>query len=244
VNVTIAERDGAWEILTPDFRLTFLRLDDRWTHRIDVSPGPWQTFATPVEWTTAAESPLRVLGPVYQEVQVKNEGDSVVALAVGQAGPHHFAAAVRVRHQYTETEPTRAAGLVLSKSVISFDVADRCRSAVESFDCRYVVHDESGPSLLGPCDEYTPQPYAPEREEVCWETRAGSTWGVYFRSQNLGTERGLIRVTEDASGSYEVRLAAATLVPGGTNRLRYAWDHVRKCRADDLRPPGTVVFIL
>ena len=77
------------------------------------------------------EDPTRIANPVYQELQLHGPvtGSSLCLLLTGLSSNHHFSAAVTL-----SMDPARPGRVALD-----FDVADRCRSAVESLAATYLV---------------------------------------------------------------------------------------------------------
>ena len=85
--IEIEEGDEEKSIVTPDLRLRFRWTGDRWTHTIALRVGPWKTVATAIEGS--ADDDLGVSRPTFQDLHLQRDGDEVVALTVGQSGPHH-----------------------------------------------------------------------------------------------------------------------------------------------------------
>ena len=135
--VTIEEGDEERSIVTPDFRLRFRWLGDRWTYSIDLGPPPWRTIADVVEWSEADETDL--IRPTIQEVHLHLEGEQAIGLAVGRAGDHHFSASFRVRYRAYRQRHFEMDSILQdrSESVIGIDIADRCRSSRTAPEVRY-----------------------------------------------------------------------------------------------------------
>jgi hypothetical protein len=242
VTVSFAEREGEWEIWTPDLRLVFVRLGDRWTHRIDIGPGLWQTLAEAVEWTTAAEDPLRVVSPVYQEVQVQRDGDAVIALAVGQAGPHHFSLSARVSYGVYEARSAKGLLNAYPKSLVVFDVADRCRAEVVAFECRYRVLNPPAVSYLGDSSDETPAGFSPRpRPYFLWEANTSHNYDVGLSTKGSDGPPAFVSIVDYRPEVWTVRVFPESLVRGGTNRVRYSWSQTRVFLPSDPRPPGPIV---
>jgi hypothetical protein len=241
VTVSFAEHEGEWEIWTPDLRLAFVRLGDRWTHRVDIGPGPWQTLAEAVEWTTAAEDPLRVVSPVYQEVQVQRDGDEVVALALGQAGPHHFSLSARVSYGVYEARSEKGLLNAYPRSLVVFDVADRCRAEVLAFECRYRVFNPPAVIYLGDSSDQTPAGFSPRpRSCVVWEPNTPHNYDVVLGTISDGPPS-FVSIVDHRPGVWDIRVVPESLVRGGTNRVRYSWSQTRVFLPDDPRPLGPIV---
>ena len=86
-----------------------------------------------VESQSERDDPTRIVSPVYQELQCHestgNRIDGVCLLLTGHFFQHHFSAAIRLFR-----DPDSPRDLVLD-----FDVADRCRSPVQSLAATYLV---------------------------------------------------------------------------------------------------------
>ncbi len=129
------EADESRSIVVAGLRLEFRRLADRWTHALEIDADPGRRrLLQAVEGDADRDDPARVVSPTYQELHLQQDGSAVLALLVGQSGPHHFSAAFTVREE---------AGAI----VIEADVADRCRSGIAVLSCTYVVEATSGDLL-------------------------------------------------------------------------------------------------
>lgn len=228
--VTIDDGDEVRSIVTPELRLRFTRLGDRWTHALDIRPGPWQTLAEAVEWVSADEDPTRVVSPTYQELHFQQDGAAVLALLVGQAGPHHFSASVRVTHRVYAQDKSHDFGMEYSESCVEFDAADRCRAEVQSVECNYLVHEPPvilhlGDSADGDAAEGFDRRW---RDILVWETNTPNNYDVTVRgSGDPGCLTGVALCDRIPSGGWRVRVAPHEIVPRGTNRIRYSWTHTR-----------------
>jgi len=251
--VTIEESDEARSIVTPDLRLRFRRVGDRWTHAIDIRPGPWLTVAEAVEWS--AESPSAIASPTYQELHFQVDGDDVIAFTVGQSGSHHFSATFRVTFRAYRTRHFSMDSIVQdrSESRVAVDVADRCRSAHPG-EARYWV--PAYPILLhlpGPERRAYPEGFPAE-----WKSQLDTIVAdrdARDRAEGYVIVEGLSRCLvweARISGNYHVALEAAPepaaslvsllggmsrndlacIVPAlgpsiGTSRFGYSWEHAR-----------------
>ncbi len=212
-------------------RLRFRRLNDRWTHAIEIGPGPWQTLAEAIEWTTAAEDSNRIVSPVYQEVHFQHDGDSVLALLVGLAGPHHFSAAVKVSHRVSGPPESHDFGEELSESTADFDVANRCRATIQAFDCHYKVH--APPAILPRGDsEDRREPDGFRKDDrpcLTWETKNTEDHvDVSVRGSGDPASASSVALKGwNPSGGGQVRIAPQAILSTPTHRVRYFWTHTR-----------------
>jgi hypothetical protein len=113
-----------------DFGVDFCRFGPRWTHAIVASDVSTELAASNVH----SADPLRIANPVYQEVHLHGPavGSALCLLLTGRAFDHHFSAAVTLSR-----DPARPASIV-----VDFDVADRCRSAIESLAATYSLNGD------------------------------------------------------------------------------------------------------
>lgn len=221
--VIVDDGDGP-RIETPELRLVFRRPADRWTHALLVGPcerpaDGWAVFTEPIEWYEALEDPAHVVGPVYQDLQVSADGAGARVLAVGQAGPHHFSAAVSVTRSWSG--PNKA-DRVHATTRVEFDVADRCRGVVKALEANYRVHYPPALYLIG----HDARPWC---ERLVWETSAERDYdaSVQGMTGSEGASRIALESPRPDGRPERIRVAAAELNPGGTNRLRYAWTRTR-----------------
>ncbi|MDR3633712.1 MAG: hypothetical protein P4L84_07730 [Isosphaeraceae bacterium] len=106
-------------------RFTFQRQGERWEHALSLSNGTGAVAAS-VEGDAARDDPARVVSPAYQEVHRHPADQGFLLLLTGQSGPHHYSAVVTARREGRSF-------------IVEFDVADRCRSAVEVLAATYLV---------------------------------------------------------------------------------------------------------
>ena len=134
-------------IVAGAFRLAFTWTGDRWTHALEhlgQGASAHRTLALSFEGDADRDDLERVVSPAYQDLQFQESEAGVMALLVGQSGPHHFSAVFEV------SEPTVAN--VIGRDplepeynvTIKVDVADRCRVPVRSLASTYVVEAQSG----------------------------------------------------------------------------------------------------
>ena len=83
-------------IVTSSVRLTFSWSGDRWVHSLELpgKSGQSSLLMQSVDHTADPEAPTP---PAYQQLHLQREGDSFLAMLVGQSGPHHFSAAFTIR---------------------------------------------------------------------------------------------------------------------------------------------------
>lgn len=231
VSVSIIETEDGPAIVTPELRLRFRRLGDRWTYAIDVGPphrpeDAWPTLAEPVEWESAAADPGRVVSPVYQEVQVQPDGAGALVLAVGQAGPHHFSAAIRVTHTWG---PPNHADRHYSHTSVEFDVADRCRAEVVAVECHYMVHDPPAVTHLGnSSDASSVEGFSRDwRDALVWETTTANDYDVLVQGLGDLVAPSRVALVSRVGQRWRICVAPSKLNVSGTNRLRYVWAHTR-----------------
>lgn len=129
--VEIEDGEDVRAIVTPDLRLVFRWTGDRWTHALEVrDESGWTTFAEAVEAAPEQDDPARVVSPTYQDLQFHQGDRETQALLVGSFGPHHFSAVFGLR------SPAFGRGRV-RLTMLSVEVADRCRSEIRSLACTY-----------------------------------------------------------------------------------------------------------
>ena len=239
--VTIEESEDERSIVTPDLRLRFRKRGDRWTHAIDLGPGPWQTLADSLDAT--GEDLDDVARPVFQDLHFQHEQDAVVALAIGQSGAHHFSASFRVSFRaYRVSHPTSATILQdRSESEVLIDVADRCR-AVGKKESHYLVRKPMSHTFLGDSrDQDQPTGYSTEwRACLVWETDRPDNYDVHIRAVSDPAASRVSIVRRTVAGDYHVRAAPVVLDKSGTQRCSYIWGHHRVNAFEKPRDSGRV----
>jgi hypothetical protein len=253
--VTIEESGDEKSIVTPDLRLRFVRLEDRWTHAIDLRPGPWQTVATAIEWSSEDDS--SVIRPTYQEVHFQADGEVVTALAVGHAGSHHFSASFRVTFRAYRIPHFQMASILQdrSESRIEIDVADRTRSQENMEVCYQVRKAVASSLLIDPNYVSVPDPndklaeieshaqqlefqrLEDERAEregfvsgcrsVSWEPAIPNQYDFAIFAAPKPSASRLILVEEPLSGDWQVKVTPAGPSNQGTVRFKYDWEFAR-----------------
>ncbi len=143
--------------------------------------------------------PLRIANPVYQEVQLHGPvtGSSLCLLLTGLSSNHHFSAAVTL-----SMDP-----LAPGRVALDFDVADRCRSAVESLAATYLVAVTSGALM-------TADPH-----RIAWDV--GSP--ALGRLELVAGPEASLAIAEAGRRATGVQVLAAIRPGSFTHRLRYGW---------------------
>ena len=225
--ISTERSETEWSIFTTDIRLRFTRLNDRWTHAIEVGPGPWKVVAESVEWEETSLAPP-AYGPTFQELQFQEKKDEVIALALGQAGPHHFSASFRVYRREWECDHFADPRILQkrSESFIVVDMADRCKTAAAPPEARYLVGRREWMLYLGDSDD-TQGPKV--RGCLVWEVSLPDNYGVnLLGEQGSALPSSQLTITENSGGStWDVSVAPSNPAHGGTNRLIYTWSHHR-----------------
>jgi hypothetical protein len=188
-------------IVAPCLKLRFEWMADHWKHEL-VSTGSCASI--PRIWSLEGghdlDDPTRVNGPIYQQLNIKRDSDEVVhALLVGQAGPHHFSSSFTVREIEDGVE-------------IDVDLADRCRSPVESLAVTYLI-EASDADLL-----------ADDRDGS-----ASLSWRHPESRLEFAAEAPAVVASREATKGTIRFQAIAALKPGDqTHRLRYSWRWTHK----------------
>jgi hypothetical protein len=180
------------------FGVLFRRQGDRWT---DIIFGPDPAGELAMSGFVAPDSvdSARVANPVYQEVQLHGpaSGLSRCLLLTGLSSHHHFSAAVTL-----SMNPLRTGRVLLD-----FDVADRCRTHVESLAATYLVGLDSGALV------------AANPECIAWDV-GRPTFG---RLEVVAGPLASLAMAEGGRKATRVQVLA-TIHPGSfTHRLRYGW---------------------
>lgn len=113
----------------PGLRLEFRRSGERWTHSLSVGAGEQallSVVAVTVEADPTRNDPVRVVSPIYQDVQPHFADGETCALLTGHWIPHHFSAVVTAR-------------LDGPSAVFDIDIADRCRAAIDALAATYLI---------------------------------------------------------------------------------------------------------
>lgn len=177
-------------IVTSSLRLEFRWSEDRWIHAIEPIPSSRPIVRT-IEGDLDSDDPTRVVSPAYQQLEFQERDAGLQALLVGQSGPHHFSAVFTV-------EESRGV------SNISVDIADRCRSPVESLTCTYWVDVVSGDLL------------AADPSLIQWRLGSGQL-------DFLATQPGSAQLSEAGRRATRVQANASLVRGSNTHRCLYQW---------------------
>ena len=200
---TCYQTDDRLSISGPGWTLRFDRADDRWTHALwfDTADHRRAAVVSGVESQAERDDPARIVSPVYQELQrhepAGDETDTVCLLVTGHFFQHHFSAAISL---FRDPDSPNFV-------VVDFDVADRCRSPVQSLAATYLVR--LGSSELAGADPqavtWNPGTIVPGRLELRCDLPCG--------------------VALAEAGRQAVRVQAMTVIDPAvfTHRLRYRW---------------------
>jgi hypothetical protein len=183
----------------PVMGAVFERAGDRWTHRVRLVGSGTAEIAHAVESDPERDSPVRVVSPVYQDIQHHALAGSSeqCLLLTGRWFQHHFSAAVRLYFDADLEGPL----------VVDFDVADRCREPVESLAATYVVALGGG-ALVDACTT-----------KIEWSVSGGALG----RLEMLAEPPTTLVLAEAGRQAARVQALAALGAGGFTHRLRYRW---------------------
>ena len=182
----------------PRFGVEFRRLGDRWTESI-LPAGLSIGLVRSQHVNPRGEGAGRVMHPVYQEVQLhgSERGSTVCLLMTGLSFSHHFSAAVSLSRDADD-----GSGVLLD-----FDVADRCRTPVESLAATYLVDLDSG--ALEAADSRT----------IVWRLASP----VSSRLELVAGPGSALALAEAGRKATRVQIFAAIQPGTFTHRLRYGW---------------------
>ncbi len=130
------ESDDRIVMSAGDFGVIFDQTGDRWTHRLVLDPAALHADARAIESEAERDAPARIPSPVYQEIHRHDLAGQtgLCCLLTGLMFQHHFSAVVTL---LADAEQPETLGL-------DFDVADRCRTQVETLAATYLVTVDSG----------------------------------------------------------------------------------------------------
>jgi hypothetical protein len=190
------ESDDRAVMAGPGLVATFLRTGGRWTHHLEHDGFE---VVVSVESDPDRDDPARIVSPVYQEIHRHDVDatDAACSLLTGQLAQHHFSAVVSL---------CRDAGQPGSL-VLVIDVADRCRSLVESLAATYLVRLDSGALA-----DASPG-------KIAWNL-AGQAPG---RLEIEVEPPGMLALAEAGRNATRVQTLAAIQPATFTQRLRYRW---------------------
>jgi hypothetical protein len=200
---TCDQTDERLSINGPDWVVRFDRAGDRWTHRLlfGISDRDHAEIVSAVESDCERDDPTRIVSPVYQELQrhepAGDQIDGVCLLLTGHFFQHHFSAAINLFR-----DPDSPSYVVLD-----FDVADRCRSPVQSLAATYLVR-------LGSSDLANADP-----QEIAWNPGMIVPGRVEIR---CGPP---CRLALEEAGRQAARVQAMAVMDPAkfTHRLHYRW---------------------
>jgi hypothetical protein len=179
----------------PGLALTFFRQGDRWSHLLAVGDGASAVeIARAVEAEPDVSDPARVLSPTYQELHEHPVSEGLCVLLTGQATPHHFSAVVTARCDGDAV-------------VVEFDVADRCREAIDVLAATYLVALGSSGLEAG------------SAARVAW---SGAELGGGCL-ELLAEGEDTLALAEAGRRAARVQVLAETGAGVHTHRLRYRW---------------------
>jgi hypothetical protein len=187
--------DDQIELRGPAFGVEFRRLGDRWSHAI-LGQGAGIALARTISVQPEGEDPARVVAPVYQEAQLHGpeNGASLCLLLTGLFFKHHFSAAVTLARDPLDDGRIR----------LEFDVADRCRSPVETLAATYLVGLDSGALT------------AADPDRIAWRLDSGLLELLAFPPASLA-------MAEAGRRATRVQVLAAIQPGSFTHRLHYGW---------------------
>ena len=182
----------------PGFGVEFRRIGDRWTESIRQG-GPSLGLVCSQIVNPVGEDAGRVMHPVYQEAQLHgaDRGSAVCLLLTGLSFSHHFSAAVSLSRD-TDCR---------SSVLLDFDVADRCRTPVESLAATYLVDLDSGTLE------------AADSRAIAWRLEAP----VPGRLELVAGPGAALALAEAGRKATRVQIVAAIQPGAFTHRLRYGW---------------------
>jgi hypothetical protein len=186
------------EMCADDVRVAFERTGALWTHSVTVSVGgETLEIATSLESDPDRDDPRRVVSPVYQEVH-RHPGDAeseLRLLLTGTLFGHHFSTVATL--QIVENKR--------DELTFDLDIADRCRSVVESLAATYTVRLGTG-SLADA-----------SRERAVWTGVGGG------RLELLAVAPSTLVVAEAGRNATRAQVLATIDPASHTHRLHYRW---------------------
>lgn len=216
--VTIDEGDDEKAIVASHARLIFRWSGALWSHAVEVHDGSeWFKLAESVEAGTEVENPGRVISPTYQEIHFQQDGDAVLALLVGQSGPHHFSASFRVAAEVGERQ---------HMMIVKVDAADRCRSPVDRLASTYSIQLPVGSLVLA------------TETLASWSFRNADSAMTAALSSSPEERGGQVSVMPMGARRSQAQVAASILAGQATHRLIYSWSIVGRL-SEDVGPAGS-----
>lgn len=204
--VTIEESDDEKSIVTPNCRLVFRRIEERWTHAIEAGSGPQSAvFAESVEADAAQDDFRQMASPVYQDLHIHKAELDYVFMLVGQFGPRHFSAAITVRYTPGWNTEDRTPGP--QSTELEFDVAQRCRERIEHLASTYRIAGDA-------------------EVEECWlRLSRCEKWGEFVQARLNMSDSPMATISVGRLNLQESHVEfARKLLPTQSNgRLVYTW---------------------
>ena len=197
---TYTEAEDRRVIAGLGLRLTCLWTGERWTHLFErddpETPANAEPLGEAAESDPARPNRLRVTSPTYQELHEHPMPGGVRILLTGQETPHIFSAVVTAQIHNGDL-------------VIEFDVADRCREAVEILGAMYLVRLDSSALVDA----------SPGR--IAWE--GGPLGQGRLEFEVVDPESGSVSLAEAGRRASRVQALARIRPNDHTQRLHYRW---------------------
>jgi hypothetical protein len=191
--------DGRIVMSAGGFAVVFNQTADRWTHSLELGLFGLGPAVQTVESAAADHAPARITSPVYQEIHRHDLAGrhGLCCLLTGLVFKHHFSAVVTLSADVAEPDTL----------LLDFDLADRCRGAVECIAATYLVALDSGEMATA------------DSQRIVW---AGGKLGQ-SRLELVAAPPTALALAEAGRRATQVQ-AVAQIEPGVfTHRLRYSW---------------------
>ncbi len=203
--VTIEESDDEKSIVTPNCRLVFRRIGERWVHSIEVGTGLERcVFAQTVEADPDRDDYRQVVSPTYQDLHFQNDERGTHALLVGQYGPRHFSAAIQVAYREGRRPEDHTPGPAFT--TIEVDVAERCRERIEVLASTYTI------------------PSSDLRDKGVWEVSAQGWVGQAALILNTSqSPEARVVLSQESARTFRVQIVRTLLPSQSGSRLVYRW---------------------
>jgi hypothetical protein len=187
------------DMCAPGLRAAFARMGAIWTHSVFLPRGDGLEIARAVESDPERDNPSGVVSPVYQEIQRHESAmdRALCLLLTGTLFHHHFSAVVTLGPDHDQPD-----GLILD-----FDVADRCRSAVEHLAATYTVKLHSG--AIADANQHA----------ISWEKIGPDE----CRLELIAIAPSTLAMAEAGRSATRVQILADIQPESYTHRLRYRW---------------------
>jgi hypothetical protein len=182
-----------------DLAVVFDRIGDRWTHRLELGRSALHVDARSVESDAERDARARIMSPVYQEIHRHDLAGQtgLCCLLTGLLFQHHFSAVVTLFADAKQPEAL----------LVEFDIADRCRSPVESLAATYLIASDSND--LADADPH----------RIVWtEGKLGQA-----RLELYAPAPAAVALAEAGRQATRVQAVARIEPATFTHRLRYGW---------------------